>query len=120
MCFIPHAVSMGPFPVPNHSSVKFSREHKCTTRIGRVSDCPPVFTGGVISDSSELAGALRLLLGVCLCESARGISPFGPALLVPSEQPGQGTQAQFGGSQLRLNCKENIFKKSTSGSVLNL
>lgn len=79
-----------------------------------------VFTGAVISDSSELVGALRPLLGVCLCESERGISPFGPALLVPSEQPGQGTQAQFGGSQLHLNCKENIFKKSTSGSVLTL
>lgn len=55
---------------------------------------------------------------VCLCESERGISPFGPPLLVPSEQPGQSTQAQFGGSQHHLNCKEN--RKSTSGSVLTL
>lgn len=55
---------------------------------------------------------------VCLCESERGISPFGPALLVPLEQPGQSTQAQFGGSQHHLNCKEN--RKSTSGSVLTL
>lgn len=55
---------------------------------------------------------------VCLCEPERGISPFGPALLFPSEQPGQGTQAQFGGSQHHLNCKEN--RKSTSGSVPTL
>lgn len=122
MCFIPHTVCMGPFPVPNHSSAKCVNFLESINARQESAECPtvPQSSQVVLFLTAPSSSALRLPLGVCLCESERGISPFGPALLVPSEQPGQGTQAQFGGSQLRLNCKENIFKKSTSGSVLTL
>lgn len=77
-----------------------------------------VIPGGITSEYFQSFILFESAFSVCLCESERGISTFGPALLGPSEQPGQSTQAQFGGSQHHLNCKEN--RKFTSGSVLTL